>query len=445
MCIIAYGLKKNLKRSEIAECMRSNSSGFFMVGIRPDSSIVEPVRTLDRNKIFEYYSSKLEDDDKILFHARIPSCGGTSLDNVHGWEENGVYFCHNGTMSSLAKWGDHTDSETFFRRIFMPCWRGEGKKFTDNVEYVVEHFLGSYNKFAFLLPNGEVKLYGKFVEDHGCKFSNETYKPYSPSTYASSYQQDYWEDSYSPVGSQSAAPHCKYQYQTYKPATIKLDGSTMTGIAKPMDILKFSMYHYLACCATAASTLPEGFDIDPFVETNMHELAVNLFSQFTKGPEDMAADVIDMLTSLDFVSEYDKDKAAAMADFVSNYAEMAESWVITPGYATTKKRIENALRTATADVASILGIYNVVDLNKPVVKTLADRFYRPVLSMKNPGTAKASVKMAKATETDLFDLPSVLVASEVRNVIVPSFKHIANVEYRTRLAAKAIKKEGSDE
>jgi len=186
MCVIAYGRKSDFPKKELLQCMKANPSGFFLAAIRPDGEgpggkIVGMVRTLSRADA-EAAFDKAENGDMILLHARIPSRGDTTLENVHGWPGDGgeVFFAHNGTMHSLPKEEGKTDSQSFFEHIFLPLWRGAGKEFSADVEYAIRERTDGYNKFAFLLKTGEVKLYGEYVEDHGMKYSNNSYKVYEP-------------------------------------------------------------------------------------------------------------------------------------------------------------------------------------------------------------------------------------------------------------------------
>ncbi len=182
MCIIAHGLRKNFPEDEFKECLKTNPAGFFLAAIRAHDgtrTVAEAIRTLDSEEAVRKFE-ELQPEDEVVLHARIPSRGGKNIENVHGWKsEEGVYFCHNGTMSSIKTWGDHTDSETFFKKFFLPCWRGEGRRFTENVEFLISQFIGC-SKFCFILPDGTVKLYGEYQKDHDMDYSNGSYKVYVP-------------------------------------------------------------------------------------------------------------------------------------------------------------------------------------------------------------------------------------------------------------------------
>jgi hypothetical protein len=79
-------------------------------------------------------------------------------------------FAHNGILS-IENRGDLTDSETFFRDIFIPAYRCGGWKMA---ERTVDAIIGT-SKFVFIDKNGDIKHYGNYVEDNGLLYSNTTY------------------------------------------------------------------------------------------------------------------------------------------------------------------------------------------------------------------------------------------------------------------------------
>lgn len=186
MCVILHGLKKkHLKREELIEAMRHNNYGFFIAALTPNSTARHVFRTLDEKLALKFFDEEVKDDDQVVVHARIPSAGGKNLDNVHGWEEDGILFCHNMTLTDLKpmmsklSWGDRTDSEFFFRKIFIPYYRGLGKdaykdgKFSPELQTYVEHFCGSWNKFCFIMPDNRVIRIGQWVNEPARKEGDE--------------------------------------------------------------------------------------------------------------------------------------------------------------------------------------------------------------------------------------------------------------------------------
>lgn len=182
MCVIAKGARKDLRADEFRQCMKTNGYGFFVAVLKKDPAGNRFVRTLDEEEAFKAYDAA-EPDDTVVLHARIPSRGGhdKNLADVHGWaSEEGIRFCHNGTVVSLDRVQKDdgcekmTDSEYFFRRIFLPLYRSEGGKWTELVDRIVKVVCGE-NRFLFIFPDNTVKTVGPFLEDHGCVFSNCSY------------------------------------------------------------------------------------------------------------------------------------------------------------------------------------------------------------------------------------------------------------------------------
>lgn len=190
MCVIAKGARKDFRADEFRQCMKTNGYGFFVAVLRKEPARNTFVRTLNEEEAFKAYELA-GPDDTVVLHARIPSRGGRekNLADVHGWvSEEGIRFCHNGTIVSLdeAQKADGcekiTDSEYFFRRIFLPLYRAEGNKWTELVDRIVK-VLCAGNRFLFIFPDNTVKTVGRFIEDHGCIFSNRSYevpKPIAP-------------------------------------------------------------------------------------------------------------------------------------------------------------------------------------------------------------------------------------------------------------------------
>ena len=190
MCVIAKGARKDLGADEFRQCMKTNGYGFFVAVLRKTAGANTFVRTLDPEEAFKVYEAA-DPDDTVVLHARIPSRGGheKNLADVHGWvSEEGIRFCHNGTLVQLdgVQKADGcekmTDSEYFFRRIFLPLYRSQGNRWTELVDRIVK-VMCCGNRFLFIFPDGTVKTVGQFIEDHNCVFSNRSYivpRPYAP-------------------------------------------------------------------------------------------------------------------------------------------------------------------------------------------------------------------------------------------------------------------------
>lgn len=205
MCIILTkpkGIAAPNWDSVVTSC-NNNPDGFAVVWHRAGMAEPEIKRTLNKNEFLEYFKPICSDTSASwVLHARIKSAGSIKLENCHCWKDSntGLVFCHNGTLSLKAH-ADMTDSETFFRHLYIPAILGGG-----DANAVVEAVIGA-SKFAFMTKDGDIVTHGKYVTDAaypGVQFSNSSYKPYVPTStkwgnyknyggYA--YADDYsWED-----------------------------------------------------------------------------------------------------------------------------------------------------------------------------------------------------------------------------------------------------------
>lgn len=204
MCVILHGLSKSdMKKEEIKQAMVANKSGFFMARLYTKNGVHkrECIRTLAQNEILDFFDNKVEETDEVVLHARIPSYGGDGLHNVHGWEIDGIMFCHNmsihaidGFRNQYDEWKTKTDSEFFFTKLFIPYYRSLGEKaykngkFHEDLDKFVTWMCGTTNKFLFIMPDNRVIRYGNWVTEADRKkgdeytffASNSSYKVYTP-------------------------------------------------------------------------------------------------------------------------------------------------------------------------------------------------------------------------------------------------------------------------
>ena len=201
MCVIIHTKRKELlKKRELEEAMRSNSAGFFLAILKGDGTR-RVLRTLDAKSAEDFWDSAPNDAEMVM-HFRIPSRGDKNLENVHGWEEDGILFSHNMTLTVLDgvmrqdKWVN-TDSEYFFRMVFMPLYRAFGAaaykdgRLCEPLDRVVRVVCGTSNRFCFVMPDNNALRYGDWVGDDpsrktpdgkpGFFASNMSYKVYERS------------------------------------------------------------------------------------------------------------------------------------------------------------------------------------------------------------------------------------------------------------------------
>lgn len=181
MCIIAIKQKGvDFPSIERVQTMcENNPDGFALVWHHPKCG-KQVYRTLKMFKFVEKFKEISNSYDKeqttLFIHARIKTHGTLRIENVHGWSsrEVGLTFAHNGILS-VASRDDLTDSETFFRDIFIPAYLYGG---WDAGERTVRAVIGT-SKFVFMDNRGNLIHFGNYITgDDGILYSNTTYQPY---------------------------------------------------------------------------------------------------------------------------------------------------------------------------------------------------------------------------------------------------------------------------
>lgn len=80
MCIIAYGLKKDIGNQRFQNCLTNNPDGFFLLGFKRGCADDTPefiIRTLIRKEVVATWE-KIPNDYIVLLHARIKTHGSIS-------------------------------------------------------------------------------------------------------------------------------------------------------------------------------------------------------------------------------------------------------------------------------------------------------------------------------------------------------------------------------
>ena len=246
MCVIIGGLRKNLKRDEQLEGMRTNPSGFAIAVLR-EKKLIACKRSLNKNEIMKIWD-EAKDDDYIVTHSRIPSMGGmtANINDCHLWEREGCLLAHNGTMTNMREiMSDNdtrTDSLVFFEDLFIPVWKSQGKNMNALVENVIKSET-SGSRICIITPDGEVHYYGKWIQDHGCWMSNRSYKTYStPSFYSKtgydgySYMSDEYEDMFGTTYSSKSEQAVDEE---------DYDGTTLDAAVGTDAIVRYMIIHYM--------------------------------------------------------------------------------------------------------------------------------------------------------------------------------------------------------
>lgn len=176
MCILVIKQKgvKFPTMKQVQACCDNNPDGFALSYSHKGK--ITTHKTMDKKEFLDYYKKVMNlpyKEVSMILHARIKTHGSIGLKNCHCWESDGMSFAHNGILS-IKNRGDLTDSETFFRDIFLPIWR-KGKSW-EMTEPAINAVIGT-SKFGFLERNGDIHHYGPFQNEDGILFSNSSYIP----------------------------------------------------------------------------------------------------------------------------------------------------------------------------------------------------------------------------------------------------------------------------
>lgn len=185
MCVIAIKQRNVQYPSyERVQNMCDNNDDGFAIVYHVQGEPVKQYRTLNKDKFLNKYreiTSTYNSEDVALFiHARIKTHGSEKLDNCHGWidDDLGIAFAHNGILS-IKNRGDLTDSETFFRDIFVPIFKIGG---WDLGIKAINAVIGT-SKFVFMDFHGDITHFGVYITgDDGILYSNNSYS-YKKSAY----------------------------------------------------------------------------------------------------------------------------------------------------------------------------------------------------------------------------------------------------------------------
>ena len=182
MCIIC--IKKRGVKFPSMETVKTmcdnNNHGFALVYNYGQGTKI--FRTLNEaNFLAEYKRVKKRCSAKktsLFIHARIKTHGTQRVENCHGWhdDECGLVFAHNGILTGVANRDDMTDSETFFRDLFLPAYAVGGWNIAKRA---IQAIIGT-SKFVFMDSYGTISHFGDYIEDEGLLYSNTSYVPYVP-------------------------------------------------------------------------------------------------------------------------------------------------------------------------------------------------------------------------------------------------------------------------
>lgn len=190
ICIKEMGNRFPSKKS-IQNCVDSNPDGFAIMW--NEGGKVHNFKTLNEREFMSFYKKFVKEHDHkdtaCVIHARIKTHGSLKLSNCHCWTalEDAIGFAHNGILS-ITNREDLTDSETYFRDIFLPVYEWSGHDW-DVAGRTINAIIGT-SKFAFLEGDGTIRHYGQYIKHEGALYSNSSYQEkvyYTTKNYSKGY------------------------------------------------------------------------------------------------------------------------------------------------------------------------------------------------------------------------------------------------------------------
>lgn len=169
--------KKFPTKKSIQNCADANPDGFAIMW--NEGGVVKNYKTLKEDEFMKFYGKFIKEHDPkttaCVIHARIKTHGSLKLSNCHCWTalDDKIGFAHNGILS-IANRGDLTDSETYFRDIFLPVFEWSHHDW-GVAEKTIDAIIGT-SKFAFLTGDGVVHHYGHYIKHDGALYSNSSYQ-----------------------------------------------------------------------------------------------------------------------------------------------------------------------------------------------------------------------------------------------------------------------------
>lgn len=151
----------------IQNCARRNPDGFGF-------ATVEGVfKSMNFNTFYKHLQ-QVPEDSALIIHFRYATHGSLKRANCHPFRDpkSGVSFAHNGVLN-IIPYKDMTDSETAFRGLYVPVLRKYGLD-SDELKKEVAGTIGG-SRFAFLGPEGRIRLFGQFYEYQDCWYSNTNF------------------------------------------------------------------------------------------------------------------------------------------------------------------------------------------------------------------------------------------------------------------------------
>lgn len=176
MCIAIYKPKsaKKLDSEAFQNCWKKNPDGFWCIYQQADK--VSTFKTLDEKEASKFFEDIQNDAtvNDIVFHFRITTHGGTTLENCHPFDAwNWFYFVHNGILRLDDPFNEKSDTRILSELLqnVKIDWIRDEKKIAE-----LAKFCGA-SKLIFLSHNEHLIINESIgTTEYGVWYSNTSYK-----------------------------------------------------------------------------------------------------------------------------------------------------------------------------------------------------------------------------------------------------------------------------
>lgn len=195
MCIIVIKPKnKDIQKKEILQrCFNNNKDGAGYMFVNSERKVIIKKGFM---KFDDFYKSVMKDykenilkDKTLVMHFRIGTSGQNKLGCTHPFPitdkfdeletlrlKTNIGICHNGIIPNFNAYSNkRSDTELYISTVLTPLIRLnlQSYKFNDIQKLILET---TNSKWAILDKFDEYYTIGRFYEDDGYLYSNETYK-----------------------------------------------------------------------------------------------------------------------------------------------------------------------------------------------------------------------------------------------------------------------------
>lgn len=197
MCLLLVASPNSTPKKKDLECSACNNPhGFGYAIITPDGIVTG--RSMSAKKLIREFLEvrKQYPESYAMFHARYATHGVKNEENCHPFKVGGrddTYLAHNGVLDLKIPNGDKRSDTRLFAEDILPAIGGVKALDDDNINKMVSKWASGSKLVIFTLdPSAKYDCYiinedAGHWDNEGIWWSNDSYRPYTPSTWTSKY------------------------------------------------------------------------------------------------------------------------------------------------------------------------------------------------------------------------------------------------------------------